>query len=409
MHGVRAHARGLASVGPAANDHVHAFRVAAGLAVPGSALVAGGRPDLIVFAVFGAVTGMYGRTEAPRRRVVHQAQAAAILVAGVGTGVLLSGVHAGLWVLVVTTVVFATVGSLVTDHLGLTPEGPFFGIFALGAVAMVPADRVAAWVGLSICAATALLCLLISVAGSVVEQIRDPGSASRSMPAARPGATCTLVHAVRYASAISIAGVAGLLLGVDHANWAMAAAAVPLAAADPVGRVHRGLHRIVGTFAGLAVTAVLLLPHPAETLLGLCVMALLFPTELFIARNYALALGFFTPLIMVMTDLAAPAEPLALLVFRGIDTVIGVGAGIAVALVVRGPERGHTPRPGGTTRADHEQGGVTPVRASPGSRPVGAPPTEQTVRCTTLGAAPPPGAPSSPLPHCPTSSPPTAG
>ncbi|MFC9786812.1 FUSC family protein [Rhodococcus sp. NPDC127528] len=351
MHGVLAHARGLVAVGPAANDHLHALRVAVGLALPGLALLAGGRPDLMIYAVFGAVTGMYGRTDPHRQRVAHQAQAAAILVAGVGTGVLLSSVHARPWVLVVAMVVFASVGSLVTDRLGLAPEGPFFGIFALGAVAAVPADQVAPWAALSICAATALLCLLISFASSFRARVRD-----REAVPARSRPSGTLVHAARYASAISIAGVGGLLLGIDHANWAMAAAAVPLAAADPFSRVHRGLHRIVGTFAGLAVAAVLLLPHPSETLLGVCVMALLFPTELFMARHYALALGFFTPLIMVMTDLAAPAEPLALLAYRGIDTVIGVGAGIAVALIIRGPGRATTAAldsPGDDARQAH--------------------------------------------------------
>ncbi|MDA3628451.1 FUSC family protein [Saccharopolyspora sp. WRP15-2] len=64
-------------------------------------------------------------------------------------------------------------------------------------------------------------------------------------------------------------------------------------------------------------------------------MALLFPTELFMARHYGLALGFFTPLIMLMTALAAPADPLALLRDRAIDTLIGVSAGIAAAIVVR--------------------------------------------------------------------------
>jgi hypothetical protein len=42
---------------------------------------------------------------------------------------------------------------------------------------------------------------------------------------------------------------------------------------------------------------------------------------------------------MVMTDLADPAEPLALLADRGIDTLIGVGAAIAVAVLIQGPSR----------------------------------------------------------------------
>ncbi|WP_460365043.1 FUSC family protein, partial [Actinocorallia lasiicapitis] len=135
----------------------------------------------------------------------------------------------------------------------------------------------------------------------------------------------------------------GLALGLDHANWAIAAAAVPLAAADVSSRVHRGLHRLAGTFVGLGVTALLLLPHPSPAVLAVCVIALLFPTELFMARNYALALGFFTPLIMLMTDLAAPSDPVSLLFSRGIDTLVGVAVGVAVALAVRGSGRERAP------------------------------------------------------------------
>jgi uncharacterized membrane protein YccC len=65
-------------------------------------------------------------------------------------------------------------------------------------------------------------------------------------------------------------------------------------------------------------------------------MVLLFPTELFMTHHHAVALGFFTPLIMLMTDLAAPTEPLVLLTARGIDTIIGVAAAIAVSMLLPG-------------------------------------------------------------------------
>ncbi|MFJ9363881.1 FUSC family protein [Nocardia sp. NPDC101769] len=77
------------------------------------------------------------------------------------------------------------------------------------------------------------------------------------------------------------------------------------------------------------------MPHLPAALLGVLVLLLLIPTELFMASNYALALGFFTPLIMVMTDLAAPADPVRLLLDRGTDTILGVGIGIGVAIATR--------------------------------------------------------------------------
>jgi hypothetical protein len=229
---------------------------------------------------------------------------------------------------VVTVVVFAAAGSAVTDYLALKPEGPFFGLFALGAVAVVPVGGVAPWMAVSICGTTALFCILLGFAGAPGSSAGERDWSRQPMRVPQPQPSEMLVHAARYAVAVSAAGACGLVLGIDHANWAMAAV-------DASGRVRRGIHRVVGTFAGLLVAALLLIPQP--NVLAICVMALLFPTELFMARHHALALGFFTPLIMVMTDLADPAEPLALLADRGIDTLIGVGAAIAVAVLIRGP------------------------------------------------------------------------
>jgi uncharacterized membrane protein YccC len=262
------------------------------------------------------------------------------------------------WSLVAVEAAFASVGSLAADRLGLAPAGPFFGIFALGAVASVPAGRVAPWAALSICAATALFSILISVAVARLAQdatarLEHDATAAqeeRERGSLPPGA---VLHAGRYALAISIAGAGGLALGVSHANWAMASAAVPLAVLDARGRafgslhrvVHRGVHRVLGTFAGLAATALLLLPQPPALWLAVVVMALLFPTELFLARHYGLALGFFTPLIMLMTELAAPTGSLAFLGDRAIDTLIGVASGVAVAAVLRSrPNERRTPR-----------------------------------------------------------------
>lgn len=321
---------------PPMGDHRPALRVALGLAVPGVALLSAGRPDLIIYAVFGAITGMYGRTESRRRRLAHQIEGAVILTLGVSIGVALGNSHIVPGVLVLAAVAFAAVGSVATDHLALKPEGPFYGVFALGAVAAVPAGRVSAGSAIFICAVTALLSILLGVLDA------PRGSQPQPRPP-MPDRRDVLIHASRYAIAIAAAGTAGLSLGVDHANWAMAAAAGPLAAADVSGRVRRGIHRLGGTFIGLVVAAVLLIPQPSEYVLAICVMALLFPTELFMTHHHAVALGFFTPLIMLMTDLAQPAAPLELLADRGIDTIIGVGAAIMVALIIKGQDTG--PRP----------------------------------------------------------------
>ncbi|GAB4100379.1 FUSC family protein [Sinomonas halotolerans] len=331
-------------------DWQHAGRVALGLAVPGAALMLAGRPDLIIYAVFGSFTGMYGRGETRLARLRHQACGGAVIMAGASIGITLAAVDAGPWVLVACASLFAGAAGVVADGLGLRPQGPFFAVFALGALATVPAGRVAPVTAALLCAATALFSLLLGLLGRA-------DATARHGPDPVPGRLALAsAHAVRYAAAAAAAGAAGVVLGVDHANWAIASAIVPLSATDP-GRhlrpglasvARRGAHRVVGSLAGLVVAGALFDAGVDGGPAALTVMALLFPTELFMARNYGLALGFFTPLILMMTQLAAPSEPRSLVAFRAVDTVLGVAAGVLVAALasaLASAQQRTTPKP----------------------------------------------------------------
>jgi uncharacterized membrane protein YccC len=125
----------------------------------------------------------------------------------------------------------------------------------------------------------------------------------------------------------------------------MAAAAVPLAGADLPSSVHRGIHRIVGTLLGLVIVAVVLLPGPWAPLphipgaeaavLAVLVIIFQFTTELFMARHYGLAMVSFTPVILLMTQLAAPDDPYVLIAERGVETAVGAVTGILVVVFIR--------------------------------------------------------------------------
>ncbi|TFD89037.1 FUSC family protein [Cryobacterium serini] len=326
--------RALISVGPAVNDHWPALRVGLGVTVPVLVLLISGHPELSIYAVFGAFTGMYGRGETHQLRLVHQAQAAAVLLTGVTIGVALSITHIEVWALVAIEASLAGLGSLVADKIQLRPAGPFFGIFALGACASIP-TVVGLWTAALICAASAVFSLIVGFAGWFRGRAWDSTARRSREPLSRPWLSKAGVHATRYAVAVAAAGVLGLAFGIGHAYWAMAAAAVPLAGADLPSRVQRGVHRIFGTFAGLGLTAGILLLHPSTTVLVILVMVLQFPTELFMARHYGLALTFFTPVILLMTQLASPIDPISLLTDRGWETLLGAVVGIAVVLLIR--------------------------------------------------------------------------
>jgi hypothetical protein len=319
---------------PAGSDHLSAVRVAVSVGVPSALLVMVDRPDLIMYAVFGAFTGMYGRDEPHQLRLIHQAQGALLLLIGVMVGSALSSLGAAPWTLVGLEAGLAGLGSLVADRLRLKPAGPFFGIFALGACASVP-PTVPWWCLALVCTGSAGFSLLVGFAGWFRTRAWSRGALRRTVPW---DPRATQVHALRYVLAVGIAGSAGLLFGIGHAYWAMAAAAVPLAADALKDRLRRGAHRVVGTIAGVGVTALILLPHPPVLVLALVVIALQFPTELFMARHYGIAQVFFTPLILIMTLLANPANPDRLIGDRAVETLLGATIGMAVAICIRSRE-----------------------------------------------------------------------
>ncbi|MGO4121168.1 FUSC family protein [Arthrobacter sp. YAF16] len=344
MQSLLRHVRVLHRLGPANRDSVSALRVAVGVAVPSLVLLAAGRPDLIIYAVFGALTGMYGRSEPHQLRLKHQLQAAFVLVGGLGVGVALSVNHLHSWTLVAVEATLAAAGSLFADKVGLTPNGPFFGILALGACASIP-TAVPWQLALLIGAASAAFSMAVGFGGWVRGRAWERGAARVVPPLRGIRRRAAWIHAARYLAAVAAAGSVGVLSGSAHPHWAMAAAAVPLAGADLPSSVYRGLHRIVGTLLGLVVVAVVLFPWAGSPLrlfpghetavLAVLVIVLQFTTELFMARHYGLAMVSFTPVILLMTQLAFPADPRFLVAERAVETLIGACTGIAVVVLIR--------------------------------------------------------------------------
>lgn len=331
------HAKEVTRIGPARGDHLPALRVGLSVSVPLLVLLALGRPDLSIYAVFGGFTAMYGRNDTYRPRLTHHARAALLLTTGLAVGVLLSVARAQPWILVIVESLFAVAASLAADRMRLRPSGPFYAIFALGACASVP-TTIPFWLAVSICAASAGFSIMVGVSGWVRNRIWSPPPEAITTDSARPRAV--RVHAARYLIAVAIAGALGVLGGAGHANWTMAAAAVPLAATNRKSRVLRGIHRVIGTLAGILLTAVILLPGFDRTTLTVLLMVLLFPTELFMMRHYGLAMMFFTPAILLMSQLAYPISRHVLVMDRGIETLIGASVGIAVAILVGEPKAG---------------------------------------------------------------------
>lgn len=161
------------------------------------------------------------------------------------------------------------------------------------------------------------------------------------------------VGAVAWEMAVTVgigsllAGTAGLLLLGTHWYWAMVGAVAALSGAHVTARLVRGAQRLVGTILGVAVAAGLLalnLPPLATIAIAIVCQA---DAEMFVGRNYGIAMIFITPLALLMVHLAVPADPVILLRDRMLDTIIGVVIGTLVAVASAAVRRRVPPAPGG--------------------------------------------------------------
>ncbi|RFA20328.1 FUSC family protein [Subtercola boreus] len=356
---LRPYARSLVRVGEHGGAHRVALRAGASVLVPFLVLFTIGHVEWSIYAAFGAFTAVYGRTAPRRARLGMQAAAAAVLVSTVLLGSLVALLPGREWAVVAIASVWAMVVAHVSDVFRFTPPGPLFAVFGLCAIASVPGSPSSLGAASVVSGASALLAVAIGQAGRVRGlQARGRAAATdarqrpaRSRPSAAPSALTPgastqpspvrWAHLARYGIAAAAAGSLSTGLGIGHPYWAMVAAIVPLVAVDLPNSLLRGTHRVLGTVVGLVVAWGLLLADPTGISAILLIVGLQVLAELFVVRNYGLALLFVTPLALLMVNLVHPADPTRLIVDRGVETLLGTLVALAVAcgsvLVFRRP------------------------------------------------------------------------
>ncbi|MGV0812094.1 FUSC family protein [Mycolicibacterium boenickei] len=170
---------------------------------------------------------------------------------------------------------------------------------------------------------------------------------AEGVPLGRPSALQLLRRAVtpgsvslqlagRVGVAVLISGIIAVLISqaltMTHAYWAMAAAVLMLHQGfDWQRTLARSAERTLGTLLGLCVAGAILAMHPQGLWLVLVIGALQFLIEMYVVRNYTLAVVFITPAALTIASGGAPVDDLGeLLLTRGSDTLIGCAVALAV-------------------------------------------------------------------------------
>lgn len=320
---------GVIRIGPHGGAHRVAARAALSVGVPLLVLLLIGRLDLSVYASFGAFAALYGRLDPPRTRVRMQATAGGILVLSMLLGTLLSALSAPPVVSVVVVAVLAAAVTLFAYRAQWHPPGALFTVFAAGACASFPATAATFGLVLLVGVSSVLWSLLVTTAFILARR----GSWRRPSRPAPPIGPVAWEMTATVGVAALLAGVAGTLLIGTHWYWAMVGAVAAVGGAHVTARLIRGTQRLVGTLVGVLIAAGLLaLQLPPWAILVVAVLMQV-GAELFVGRNYGIAMVFITPLALLMISLASPATPGMLLRDRVLETVIGVAVGTVVAIV----------------------------------------------------------------------------
>jgi len=299
--------------------------------VPLLVLDAANRLEWSLYAVFGAFTSLYGRERVDLARLRLQVTAGAWQVASVTLGALVAcSAHRG-WVAVPAAAVVALLAAYASETQGWHPPGSLFQVFAVGAVATVPAGIGDVVPALMVSAAGAIFAMAVGNVGAVVRRARRTAPLERNVMIGGSSAGAPS-YALQAAIGVLLAGTVANAFDIGRPYWAMVAAVVPLMARAVPAQLVRGAHRLIGTGVGL-LAAWALLSVSMPTLPALLVVTLLqAAAELTVGRNYALALVFITPLALMMGQLVRPVPTGALIADRALETMIGVVIGLLVGL-----------------------------------------------------------------------------
>lgn len=297
-----------------------------------AALVVLGRIDLAVYATFGAFTCVYGGSRPVPGRWRTQATMAAVLVSSVVLGCVVALSPSRSLLAIPVTAAATALAAVAALRGRWLPPGPFFVAFAVATCASIPipADRVGPSV--VVAAVTAALGVLAGVVEEHAFPVVAPGPVS---VAPGPGPQR---FAARGAVAVLASGVTSTAVGIGYPYWAMPASVAVMAGPTVPHQLARGVQRGVGTAVGLVPALVLLQLQVPLWAVPLVVAGLQALVQLFIVRNYALAMVFVTPLALFVPQFAHPMPVGELLSDRLLETLIGVGVGCLVVVLLR--ERG---------------------------------------------------------------------
>ncbi|TGD82942.1 FUSC family protein [Hymenobacter wooponensis] len=305
------------------------------IGLPVAAFTLAGYQSWGLQAALGSFTSLYGASlgRQDRARLLPFVAAGLVLVAALG--IACAGHE---WLTVACLVLVSALASTLVLGFRLGPPGPMMFVLVAAVsghiAAPVELDG-AAQPGLrllGLVAAGAGLAYLVVITPLLLPGRHYPASVGLRVLLPRLGFDKdTATVALRVVAAVLIASVVARPLGAHRVYWVVLAA-VAVLQSSPSRQLTglRAAHRVVGTLLGIGLFELLSLVHPTGLGLVAALMLLQGATEVVVARNYAFALLFITPIALLNATAGHAGNTLVTVEGRVLDTLLG--AGIAVVL-----------------------------------------------------------------------------
>lgn len=296
------------------------------MGLPLVAFAVAGHVQSGALASLGALAVLYAPGLPYRRRASRVLGVGAGLVGAAAAGSVVAGNAVGT-VAVIALVTGAAV--LLSRRFSVAPPGALMPVLVCATATQIPLDAAPIATRVGLVALGAAIAWLVVMAGAA---FRGAAQGTTGQQAAPPPWRLILRASARGAFGTGGAALIALALGLPRPDWAAVACAAVLVHDATRTTVRRAGHRAVGTAAGIGVAGLVLAIVPGVFPLVVLVVALQFVVELLVARNYALAVVFITPLALLHGTLATGEldGPVAdLLAGRLVETVIGCALAVA--------------------------------------------------------------------------------
>ncbi|WP_409273795.1 FUSC family protein [Neobacillus sp. SCS-31] len=113
------------------------------------------------------------------------------------------------------------------------------------------------------------------------------------------------LSAVRFGAILMAASLIAYAFPFERPYWVPLSCAAVMLGSTIISTIHRAIQRTIGTLAGLLIAGVILMNVHNGFVVALLILSLSFLTELFIVRNYALAVLFITPSALIISEYSA--------------------------------------------------------------------------------------------------------